>query len=61
MKIKQIIEELKHYDEESECEIYIAEGCESQKILKIRKSNIDKNKVIIFPKCVMITHLKEIK
>ena len=60
MKVKQIIEKLQKYDGNCECEIYIAEGCESQKILKIRKSDIDKNKVIIFPKYVMITHLKEL-
>lgn len=61
MKIKQIIEKLKKYNENDECEIYIAEGCESQKILKIRKSKIDKNKVVIFPKYVTTSYLKEIK
>lgn len=61
MEIKQIIEKLKKYNENDECEIYITEGCESQKILKIRKSKIDKNKVVIFPKYVMISFLKEIK
>lgn len=61
MKIKQIIEKLKCYNENNECEIYIAEGYESQKILKIKKSNTDKNKVIIFPKCIFTSHLKEIK
>lgn len=61
MTVKEIIEKLKKYNENDECEIYITEGCESQKILKIRKSKIDKNKVVIFPKYVMISFLKEIK
>lgn len=61
MKVKQIIEKLKKYDDNCECEIYVASRCESQQVLKIRKSDIDKNKVIIFPKYVMTSHLMEIK
>ena len=61
MKVKQIIEKLQKYDGNCECEIYVASGCESQKILKVKKSIVDKNKVIIFPKFVMTSHLMEIK
>lgn len=61
MKIKQIIQKLQKYDSESECEIYIAECCESQQVLKIKKSVVDKHKVIIFPKYVCVSHLKRIK
>lgn len=61
MKVKQIIEKLQKYDSNCECEIYVASGCESQKILKIKKSFNDKNKIIIFPKYVMTSHLMEIK